>query len=54
MEHDSDVGCGGSTGDVGYMSGQAGMWSSCSKNAFMKHYTKLKLSDKWCLKGTYK
>ena len=48
MEHDVDVGC---NGKEGFMSGTAGMWSTCSRKAFLDHYNSMKSTGKWCLAG---
>ena len=50
MLHDDETPCNG-TQDDGYMGTKLHdfMWSSCSKKAFMEHYRKLKISDRWCL-----
>ena len=48
MKHDADVGC---NGKEGFMSGTAGMWSTCSRKAFLDHYNSMKSAGKWCLAG---
>ena len=48
MPHDADVGC---NGKEGFMSGTAGMWSTCSRKAFLDHYNSMKSAGKWCLAG---
>ena len=48
MKHDADVGC---NGKEGFMSGTAGMWSTCSRKAFLDHYNSMKSTGKWCLAG---
>ena len=48
MKHDADVGC---NGKEGFMSGTAGMWSTCSRKALLDHYNSMKSAGKWCLAG---
>ena len=48
MKHDAEVGC---NGKEGFMSGTAGMWSTCSRKAFLDHYNSMKSAGKWCLAG---
>ena len=50
MAHDVDVGC-GNWPDVGQMSGNSELWSSCSKQQVQKIYEVLKKKGQWCLKG---
>ena len=51
MHHDYDVGC---HGNEGYLSGTAGKWSSCSKEAFLFKYNKVMSSaGTWCLPGNF-
>ena len=50
MAHDRDIGC-GYWPDVGHMSGNSELWSSCSRQQVQKIYEVLKKKGQWCLKG---